>query len=58
MSIIRGQLESWKQAIIDARTGHEWAFYTGTAEQACPEVVRRVAVLTSLIAEHSEEHTS
>lgn len=37
--------EQIKQAILDARTGHEWSFFAGTAEDDCPEVVARVLEL-------------
>ena len=47
------RVEAWKQEILDARTGHEWAFFNGTAQRDCPDVVRRVAELNALIAEHT-----
>ena len=42
-----------KQEILDARTGHEWSFFNGTEHEDCLGVVRRVAVLSALIAQAS-----
>jgi len=46
----RADIERAKQQILDARSGHEWAFYNGTAHRDCPEVVRRVAALQALVS--------
>lgn len=48
-------VDRWKQEIIDARTGHEWSFYNGTAEEDCPHVVARIRELEWMLIARSGE---
>ena len=51
----RSVIEALKQRILDVKSSHEWAFYTGEAytDPELAQVVLRVRVLEALIAEHT-----